>query len=121
MSRRVLLDEHVSRVLERVLRDRGYEVAQAKDRLGERTSDRQLLRYCERNGVLLVSNNAKDFESLHRDQDHPGLLLYYDQDLPDDDPEGLARAVDEVVEQYGTGELRNALVDLDTWYEWLQE
>jgi len=94
---------------------------QAKDRLGEQTNDRQLLQYCEQHDVLLVSNNAKDFEPLHRDQDHAGLLLYYDQDLPDEDPEGLARAVNEVIEQYGTNELRNALVDLDTWYKWLQE
>lgn len=51
---------------------------------------------------------------------HAGLLLYYDQKLPDDDPEGLARAVDAVFEQYGTDELSNNVVELDEWHEWLQ-
>jgi hypothetical protein len=31
-----------------------------------------------------------------------GILLYYEQALPDTDPEGLARTVDEVFNQYGT-------------------
>lgn len=52
--------------------------------------------------------------------DHAGVLLYYDQTLPDDDPEGLARAVDAVLEQYGSVEIRNNVVELDEWYEWLQ-
>jgi hypothetical protein len=68
-----------------------------------------------------VKNNAKDFEPLHRTHDHAGLLLYYDQKLPDNDPEGLARTVDEVFNQYGSKAIRNELVDLDEWYDWLQE
>lgn len=59
-SVRILLDEHLSRVFERVLRERGYEVDQAKDRFGERTSDRELLRWCDENESILISNNAKD-------------------------------------------------------------
>jgi len=115
----VLLDEHVGRVFERVLRERGYRVSQAKDRFGEHTTDEELLRWCGDNGALLVSNNAKDFEPLHCRVDHRGLLPYHTQNLPDDDPEGLARAVDEVLEQYGADGLENSLVDLDEWYEWL--
>jgi len=38
-----LLDEHVGRMFERVLTERGYDVEQAKDRFGERTSDSELL------------------------------------------------------------------------------
>jgi len=79
-----------------------------------------LLRWCSEHETLLISNNAKDFEELHRDVNHAGLLLYYDQKLPDDDPEGLARAVDAVFEQYGTDELSNNVVELDEWHEWLQ-
>ncbi len=72
-------------------------------------------------GVVLVTNNAKDFEPLHRTTEHAGMLLYYDQKLPDSDPEGLARTVDEVFNQYGSRDIENELVDLDEWYDWLHE
>lgn len=115
----VLLDEHVGRVFERVLRERGFRVEQAKDRFGERTSDEALLRWCAEKDVLLVSNNAKDFEALHEEIEHAGVLLYYDQDLPDDDPEGLARTVEVIIEQYGATGVADELVDLGEWYEWI--
>ncbi|ACV11319.1 hypothetical protein Huta_1143 [Halorhabdus utahensis DSM 12940] len=118
---KLLLDEHVSRICEHVLRDRGFDVSQAKDRFGEYTTDEELLQWCDRNDVVLVSNNARDFELLHRKTDHAGLLIYYDQSLPDDDPEGFARTVEEVFEQYGAEELRDEYVEIDTWYEWLQD
>jgi len=117
----ILLDEHVGRVFERVLRERSYDVVQAKDQFGEHTSDAELVEWCDESGTVLVSNNAKDFEPLHTEYDHAGMLLYYDQNLPDTDPEGLARTVDEVFTQYGTGALKNQLVDLGEWYEWLHE
>lgn len=69
-----------------MLRERGYRVEQAKDRFGERTTDEELLRWCAENDVILLSNNAKDFEALHGDIEHTGLPLYYDQGLPDDAP-----------------------------------
>ena len=71
----VLLDEHVGRVFERVLDERGYHVTQAKDRFGEQTTDRGLLLWCGENDVLLLTNNAKDFEPLHHEVNHAGLLL----------------------------------------------
>jgi hypothetical protein len=117
----LLLDEHVPRVFEHLLRDRGYEIKQAKDEFGEETTDDELLEWCRANSVLLLSNNAKDFESLHRQRDHAGLLLYYEQSIPGDDPEGLARAVEEVIDQYGLSELSNSIVKLDEWYEWIHE
>ena len=117
----ILLDEHVGRVFERLLRERSYDVVQAKDQFGEHTSDAELVEWCDESGTVLVSNNAKDFEPLHTEYDHAGMLLYYDQNLPDTDPEGLARTVDEVFNQYGTGALKNQLVDLGEWYEWLHE
>ena len=118
---RILLDEHVGRIFERLLRERGNEVVQAKDEFGEYTDDVELLQWCVDEAVVLLTNNAKDFEPLHRTHDHAGLLLYYDQKLPDNDPEGLARTVDEVFNQYGSQAIRNELVDLDEWYDWLQE
>ena len=118
-SVRILFDEHLGRVFERVLRERGYAVDQAKDQFGEHTTDIELLRWCDENDAILISNNAKDFEPLHRDNDQAGLFLFYDQGLPVEDPEGLARAVDEVLNQYGTDGVRNELVALDEWYDWL--
>lgn len=69
----------------------------------------------------MVTNNAKDFEPPHHDHDHAGILLYHDQSLPDDDPEGLAGAVDAVLDQYGSEGVAGELVDLDGWYDWLHE
>lgn len=117
---RILLDEHVGRVFERLLGERGYEVIQAKDRFGERTTDAELLGWCAENAVVLVTNNAKDFERLHGEYDHAGVLLYREQKLPDRNPEGLARTVDEVFDQYGPPDLENELVDPDEWIDWLQ-
>ncbi|PSQ25922.1 hypothetical protein BRD03_12650 [Halobacteriales archaeon QS_9_68_17] len=117
----ILLDEHVGRVFERLLRERGYDVEQAKDQFGEHTSDAELVEWCDESETVLVTNNAKDFEPLHHEYDHAGMLLYYDQQLPDTDPEGLARTVDEVFTQYGPTGIENQLVDLGEWYEWLHE
>ena len=114
---KILCDEHVSRVFEQVLRERGYTVIQAKDKFG--TKDESLLRWCGENDTLLLSNNARDFEALHRSVKHAGVLLYYDTNLPDADPEGLARAVEAVIEQYGTTEITDEIVDIGEWYEWL--
>lgn len=66
-----------------------------------------------------MTNNARDFEKLHREIDHAGLLLYYDQNRPDEDPEGVARVVDEVFTQYGATDIENEIVDLDEWYDGL--
>ena len=68
----MLLDEHVGRVFERVLRERGHEVVQAKDVFGEETNDADLVRWCGENDTLLVTNNATDFEQLHTTIDHAG-------------------------------------------------
>lgn len=118
---RILLDEHVGRIFERLLRERNHDVEQAKDRFGEHTSDTALVKWCAEHDTVLLTNNAKDFEPLHHEHDHAGLLLYYDQNLPDTDPEGLARTVDEIFDQYGTAGIENQLIDLGEWYEWLHE
>ncbi|TKX55634.1 hypothetical protein EXE44_15855 [Halorubrum sp. SS7] len=86
---------------------------------GEFTEDAELLTWCGEHGVALMTNNARNFEKLHREIDHAGLLLYYDQNRPDEDPEGVARVVDEVFTQYGATDIENEIVDLDEWYDWL--
>lgn len=117
----ILLDEHVGRVFERLLRERGHEAKQAKDQFGEYTTDAELVEWSGDSGTILLTNNAKDFEALHHEYDHAGIFLYYDQKLPDADPEGLARTVDEVFNQYGVNGVENQLVDLDEWYEWVND
>ena len=84
-------------------------------------NDVELLQCCADEALVLLTNNAKDFEPLHRTHDHAGMLLYYDQKLPDNDSEGLARTVDEVFSQYGSTGIENELVDLGEWYDWLHE
>jgi hypothetical protein len=74
---RILLDEHVGRVFERLLRERGHDVEQAKDRFGEYTTDAELLEWCGEHDAVLRTNNTKDFERLAETHDHAGLLLYY--------------------------------------------
>ena len=83
------------------------------------TSDVELIEWCAEHDVVLLTNNARDFEPLHREYDHAGLFLYHNQKLPDSDPEGLARTVDEVFDQYGANGIENQLVDLGEWHEWL--
>lgn len=114
----LLLDEHVSRIFERTLEDRGFDVEQAKDRFGERTSDEALLAWCGDNDVLFCSNDGEDFRELDEAVDHAGLLLYREQGQPASDPEGFALAVEAILEQYGRAELANETVDLQHWYEW---
>jgi hypothetical protein len=85
------------------------------------TAENCLSEHYREQDTVLLTNNAKDFESLHAEYDHAGILLYYDQNLPDTDPEGLARTVAEVFEQHDTAGIENRLVDLGEWYEWLQD
>lgn len=72
MGIRLLLDEHVGRVFERVLRERRHTVEQANDLFGERTKDTHLLECCGDNSIVLLSNNEKGFEPLHRECIVPG-------------------------------------------------
>ena len=116
----IVLDEHVSRVFESTLQVRGFEVVQVKDELGEALPDRAVLEWCADQEMVLITNNARDFEQLHTNVDHAGVFLYRAQDLPDTDPEGLARTVELVFYQYDRAEITNQLVELDEWYRWLQ-
>lgn len=113
---RLLLDEHINRVFERVLAESGYHVDQVKDRFGERTVDRDLLEWCAEHDAVLVTNNTRDFEPLHDRMDHVGIFMIYDQRLPDRDPEGFARTIDEILRQYDSESVANETVDLDAWY-----
>jgi hypothetical protein len=115
-----LLDEHVNRVFETALRNRGHDIRRAKDQFGENTDDDELLRWCSENGRVFITNDKRDFRPLHESTDHAGIFLYHDHTLPDDDPEGLSRTVDEILSQYGIEELDNQLVDLDAWYDWFR-
>jgi uncharacterized Zn finger protein len=62
----LLLDEHVGRVFERMLRERGYDVEQAKDRFGEHTSDADLVSWC--GSTIDVSTSLKRIEREYEQQ-----------------------------------------------------
>lgn len=64
--------------------------------------------------ILLDEHVGRIFERvpLHHQHEHAGILLYYDQTLPDDDPEGLARTIETVLQQYDADALADELVDL---------
>lgn len=109
----------MNRAFERVLREEGIEVVQAKDEVGEQTTDEPLLEWCAENQYIIITNNLKDFKPLHEQRDHQGILAYSDQGLPDRIPEGLARAIIAVIEQYDTTEFENEFADLGEWYDWL--
>lgn len=121
MPPRFLLDEHVTRVFERVLREQGIETSHVVDEIGEQTIDESLLEWCAEHQYVLITNDLKDFKPLHDRHDHHGIFVYTDPRLPDRDPEGLTRTVITVVEQYGIEDIKNSFIDLSEWYEWIQE
>jgi uncharacterized protein with PIN domain len=71
-ARQILLDEHVGRVSERLLRERGYDVVQ--DQFGEHTADAGLVEWCAESESVLITNNARDFEPLHHTAHHAGIF-----------------------------------------------
>lgn len=87
--------------------------------VGEGTIDDPLLEWCNEHGYAIVTNDLKDFKPLGERRDRHGILAYADQELPDRDPEGLARTVVTVIEQYVADGVENAFVDLGEWYDWL--
>jgi hypothetical protein len=75
---RILLDEHVGRIFERLLYERGYDVVQAKDQFGEHTDDEQRVaaaydlhdasnRLDETDGGI----DSEDWDAVTPDQSHP--------------------------------------------------
>lgn len=54
------------------------------------------------------------YQLLLADYAHAGIIT--EQSRPDAGPEGLARTVDEVFNQYGREGRRNELIDLGEWY-----
>lgn len=117
----VLLDEHVGRVFQHVLSERGFDVVQAKDEFGEQTVDETILRWCADNDAILVTHDANDFNKLHQEIEHAGICCYRAQHRPVTDPEGLVRAFEAVLDHYGADAIQGAFVELDEWYEWLHE
>ena len=86
---RLLLDEMLSPRIARELRDRGHDVVAIKgDRLElESKSDYELVLALSAEQRAIVTNNAHDFEPIHRrlsavGREHYGIIISFDRDLP---------------------------------------
>lgn len=111
-----LADEHVPSVFITTLRSNGYRVVRAKDEFGEGTDDVEILRYCSKNGPLLLTHDRKDFSGhIHEDIDHAGIVIYTDANYLHDDPEVAIGTVEQILSLYPREELENEVVWLDQW------
>lgn len=111
-----LTDEHVPSVFVTTLRSNGYEVVRAKDEFGEQTDDETLLRYCAEHGLVLITNDKKDFAGdLQEEVSHTGVVIYTDANYLQDDPEGAVQTIERVVSVYPSEELNDEIVWLDQW------
>ncbi len=117
---RLLVDEHYSPVLARVLRDRGHDVeaiAERADLVG--ATDEAVLTAAEREARGLVTNNARHLvpiagRRLEAGGSHHGLILTSDRTLPRGREAigGLTRALDALLTSLPADE---ALVDQTRW------
>jgi hypothetical protein len=66
---RILLDEHVGRIFERLLSERGYDVVRAKDQFGEHTNDVEPI--TERLGEDDGGIESEEWDAVAPDEPHP--------------------------------------------------
>jgi predicted nuclease of predicted toxin-antitoxin system len=112
---RLLLDEHVPRVLSTTLESNGYRVERVDEALGEGTPDEEVLTWCAENDRPLVTNDRKDFSALGTERTHPGVLIYTGQLWAREHPSEVVRVIDEVISAYSENGIRNQVVWLDQW------
>ncbi len=110
-------DEHVPSVFITTLQSSGYEVVAANTVFGEGTNDRRLLEYCAENGLIFITHDKKDFSGPVSDNvDHAGIVIYTDPVLLRDDPGGVVRTLERVLDYYPPEELVGEQIWLDQWY-----
>jgi len=108
---RLLTDEHVPSAAVRALRADGFSVVTARELLGDRTVDPDLLTAAAESDRILLTND-RDFVRLHECVDHTGILVYTSQDLSPDD---FVRAALHVERHLGYEVLRGDLHWLEQW------
>jgi predicted nuclease of predicted toxin-antitoxin system len=111
-------DEHVPSVVVSTLRSSGFRVERARDVLGEGADDRELLSYCYSEGLVLITNDNKDFGgSVGRSTDHVGIIVYTNPVVLRQEPTKAVRTIERILEVYSDVDLENELVWLDQWFE----
>lgn len=111
MTLSFLIDEHVKRVYVTELRSHGFDVVVVNEAYEQGTADIEHVVRSQRTGRTILTNDS-DFVNLHRAQDHAGIILYNDQDMP---VRTFIRGINRI-ERYLSGkEIRNQLVWLDEW------
>lgn len=111
MTTALFADEHVPSAITTTLRSNGYTVVTAQERYGQESVDAELLRDCEQDGLVVLTND-RDFVELHATTDHAGIIVYT---TPNPSPSEVAVAVDRITGSFATEELVNQLVWLENW------
>lgn len=105
-------DEHVPGVVVTALRSNGYVVDLARERFGERTSDRVLVEESSSRGQVLLTND-RDFVVLGDEIDHGGIVVYTTQTLS---PGRFVRGIDRIDDHLGDG-MENDVEWLEAWLD----
>lgn len=111
---RFLLDENVSRRVEKELDGRGYNVEHVVDALGAGVDDLpDILPYAKQDDRVIVTKDYSDFGALDP-WDHRGLILIADHGHP---PHRVADAIEKFVSAYGSHEEFTGQTEyLDEWF-----
>lgn len=108
---RFCTDEHVPHSFVTALVSNGFTVLEAVEEHGERTVDPDLLRWCDDEDCVFVTND-RDFVELAPSIDHAGVVLYTSQTLS---PADFVRGVRRIDRQFTARSIRNEVVWLEQW------
>ena len=109
LTLKFLIDECLSPVLADHLRRRGFHAEHVNDvkrkRSRKRFSDRQATAYAIERDLIVVTNNASDFENIYRGRPvHPGLVILLAGPDPHITREDQVSMLDAALEAVGTSE-----------------
>lgn len=110
----IILDEHAPNSLNDALNWAGVETLRIDD-LFHTTDDAPLLKWCNRHGFVLITNNCQDFNQLDAKYAHSGLILYTPQSFAVHQTGDFVDAVMQLDSQYGLSNLSNQVVWIQHW------
>lgn len=106
----IVADEHVPGAVVNALLSNGYDVHYAHTKYRPGADDAELLRNCNEDGCVLLTND-RDFVELAHEEDHSGVIIYTNQELS---PREVIRAVIRIDDMYVDG-LENRIEWLEGW------
>lgn len=114
MTATFLTDEHIPSVFIATLQSNGFSVVRANDVFGEATRDKQLLKYCAKEGHLFITHDKKDFGGTIGDSvNHAGIIIYTDPVMLRKEPESAVQTFERILEYYPSDQLEGERVWLD--------